>query len=171
MSRSFSRNRVIVVLILFTVAAVATACGGGGSGVSYEGVPLVISPSSTTYHSGQTIAISMAANKLFTKYLRLNILQCSDPGGTSANLPTSVNECDGNTIQGPTILVAKDGSFSINNYEIFELPSAQLGEKNTPVKCDKTNECVLYIGENQEDFRQPKIFSPPFTVSPSGSSS
>ena len=74
------------------------------------------------------------------------------------DLPTNVSGCDGNTIQGGTILVQTDGSFSFRGYQIYALPNAsQLGEPsdNKP-QCDATHSCVLYIGQNQENSRPPR---------------
>jgi hypothetical protein len=118
------------------------------------------------FHDGQTIRVSMGANKIFTPHLRLNILQCADPGGKRSNLPKKFFDCDGNTIQGDSIIVQPNGSFSESNYVVYRLPNLELGESKTgqPV-CDVTHQCVLYVGENQNDFTQPKVFSEPFTVS------
>ncbi len=134
-------------------------------------VPLTITPvhgsANGTYRSGELIDIRVGPNKFFTKYLKVNILECSDPGGTVAHLPKSIANCDGNTIQGGTILINQNGSFSQADYPVFSLPNAVLGEQsNDQPICNLTHACVLYIGENQEDFTQPKVFSAPFTVKP-----
>jgi hypothetical protein len=102
----------------------------------------------------------------------VNILECADPGGSLANLPKSDSTCDGNTIQGNTMLVAANGSASDSNYTIYLLPSAALGEQsnNQPV-CNQTNPCVLYVGQNQNDFTAPKVFSTPFTIAPASGGS
>ena len=124
--------------------------------------------SGSGYRSGEAVDVSVGANSLFKPNLRVNILECADPGGTTANLPTSVEDCDGNTIQGDTVLVQPDGSIDEKQYTIYSVPNQILGEEPDwlPV-CDSSHECVLYVGENQEDFTQPKLFSAPFTVSPS----
>ena len=60
-----------------------------------------------------------------------------------------------------------DGSFSERGYTVYLLPNAtQLGETpdSRPI-CNRRSVCVLYIGQNQEKFTAPKLFSPPFTVS------
>jgi hypothetical protein len=118
------------------------------------------------YHDLETIKISVGSNHYFKKYLHINILECADPGGKKRNLPTSVATCDGNTIQGNTVLIASNGSFSEQSYEVFTLPNlSELGEGPTvqPV-CNAKKACVLYIGENQVDFNWPKEFSRPFYV-------
>jgi hypothetical protein len=66
--------------------------------------------------------------------------------------------------------VNKNGSFSEHGYELYALPNKpQLGElsDNQPV-CNQTKSCVLYIGENQENFNSAKMFSPPFLIQSSG---
>jgi hypothetical protein len=85
-------------------------------------------------------------------------------------LPTSVLKCDGNTVQGNSVLVQRNGSFSERGYQVFALPNAsQLGENpDTRPICNSTHACVLYIGQNQEKFTAPKMWSRPFTVSKSG---
>jgi hypothetical protein len=100
----------------------------------------------------------------------VNIVECAAPSGV---LPTLPNECDGNTIQGPTILPNADGSINLQTqgyglYQVFALPdSISLGESpSSAVKCGDTaaTECVLYIGENQGDFTAPHVFSQPFFI-------
>jgi hypothetical protein len=121
-----------------------------------------------SFYDGETIHVSMGANRIFTPHLRLNILQCADPGGKRSNLPKKFFNCDENTIQGDSIIVQPNGSFSETNYIIYRLPSLELGEGKTgqPI-CDVTHQCVLYVGENQNDFTQPKVFSEPFVVASS----
>jgi hypothetical protein len=125
-----------------------------------------LSMSSGPYHSGELINLSVGPNRFFTPYSHVNVLECADPKGATRNLPTSVFSCDGNTIQGNTILVKKNGSFSERGYQLYALPNlSQLGETSDdrPV-CNQKAMCVLYIGQNQESFRAPKIFSHPFTI-------
>ena len=122
------------------------------------------------YHSEQLINLSVGPNHFFKPYSRINIIECADPGGQAKNLPISVNGCDGNTIQGVTVLVQPDGSWYEHGYQLYELPNApQLGENadSQPV-CNQKKSCVLYIGQNQEKFTAPKIFSAPFVILKSG---
>ena len=58
------------------------------------------------YQNGQTVSVSVGPNSLFVPQLGVVILECADPGGTVANLPTASIDCDGNTIQGDTVLGA-----------------------------------------------------------------
>jgi len=128
-------------------------------------VTITPSPSDGTYRDGETVTVAVGANGLFPGYSKVNILECADPGGATANLPTSFSDCDGDTIQGGTIITAADGSFSEPDYQIYSLPNRALGEQpNRLPLCNVTNPCVLYVGEDQNNFSQPKMFSAPFTV-------
>ena len=142
----------------------------GSAGTAGAIAPPALKITAGPYHDGQQINLSVGPNKYFTPYSRINILECADPGGTAKNLPTSVDSCDGNTIQGVSILVASDGSFFEHGYQLYALPnSSQLGESSdTLPRCSATKACVLYIGQNQEKFTAPKMFSPAFRISKSG---
>jgi hypothetical protein len=145
----------------------------GGAALCVSAVPAAAATPKLTmtkgpYHDLETISLSVGPNHLFKRYAHINILECADPGGKKQNLPKSVATCDGNTIQGNTVLIKADGSFSEHAYELFTLPnSSELGETagDQPV-CSRSKDCVLYIGQNQIDFTSPKIFSPPFKILP-----
>jgi hypothetical protein len=160
-----------------TAGVVCMAVGGFATlvwtaGVAAAATPVVtITPSAAkgAFGSGQTVTVSVGANSLFAPGTRMSIIECSDPGGTASNLPTSITSCDEDTIQGDTVLVQPGGSLSEHGYTLYALPNAALGEKADwqPV-CNTTHECVLYVGEDQNDFSRPKIFSPPFAFTSSG---
>ena len=162
---------VAVVALLAVVGMLLAACGGGSpGGTTPSGVSLTITPSpSSGYTNGEKISISVAANHYFAPFSSIKVIQCADPGGKPSGLPKSVLTCDGNTVQANTISPARDGSFTEHNYVVYKLPDANFGEvpSGMPV-CNATHPCVLYVGENQEDFTKPKIFSAPFTVSSKG---
>ena len=151
-----------------TFLAAVTVLGAAGAAGATSPPTVTITPG--PYHNGQNINLSVGPNKFFKPYSRVNVIECGDPGGKSSKLPTNVSACDGNTIQGNTILVKADGSFTERGYTMYLLPNAsQLGETSDsrPI-CNRRNVCVLYIGQNQEQFSAPKMFSPPFTISRSG---
>jgi hypothetical protein len=155
-------------VLLVALGTVVSACGGGASdGTTPPGVSLTITPPpSGGYVDGQKISVSVSANHYFAPYSSIKIIQCADPGGGSSGLPTSVRTCDGNTVQANTISPGRDGSFTEHGYIIYRLPDPNFGEVSSGIPvCNATHPCVLYIGENQEDFTKPKIFSSPFTVS------
>jgi len=61
----------------------------------------------------------------------VNVVECAAPNGVPPTLPL---DCDGNTIQGPTILPNADGSINFQTqkyglYTLYALPdSISLGE-------------------------------------------
>jgi hypothetical protein len=159
-----STCEVCLAAATFGLPLVALLSGYAPAGASTP--TLTVSPS-TNLHDGESVSVSLGPNSVFTPSSRVNILECADPGGSVANLPKSDSTCDGNTIQGNTVLVAANGSASDQDYTVYLLPSPDLGEQsnNQPV-CNQTNPCVLYVGQNQNDFTAPKVFSTPFTIAP-----
>jgi hypothetical protein len=154
---------VIVIVLVVTL----TSGGNASPTVGAGGRPIVVmtpSPGSS-YHDSQQIQLSVGPNKYFVPYTRIVVLECADPGGQTSNLPRSDIGCDGNTVQGFSILVNKDGSFSTDHYQLFSLPNTVLGEPadNRPV-CNQSQTCVLYVGQDQTNFTAPKVFSAPFTI-------
>jgi hypothetical protein len=164
MNRSLSRiSAQVAVSAAVLVGLTAMLPGEAGAAA-----PPVLHISKGPYHSGQLINVSVGPNGFYKPYSRINILECADPGGKRRNLPISVATCDGNTIQGNSINIAKDGSWSETGYQLFALPDVKsLGElaSGQPV-CNQRHACVLYIGENQENFTWPKQFSTPFSIKP-----
>ena len=153
----------LIAFVVPSVTAVATVRDAGAS----TPPTLNVSPPGS-YHDGQTISVGVGPNSYFTPHGRIVIIECADPGGLPSNLPRDATTCDGNTVQGSTILVGADGSFSQSAYTIYLLPSPTLGEQpNYKPICDQTNYCVLYVGQNQNDFTAPKVFSAPFLIAPS----
>ena len=158
-------SRVALSLVTVALVVALTGCSSGGGYTPQAPLTITGGP----YQPGQHIDVSVGPNGYFKPYAGIKILECADPGGTVQNLPKNVSACDGNTIQPGSIIINQDGSFSFQGYPVFQLPNAtQLGEPddNRPI-CNASNECVFYIGQNQEKFTAPKIFSPPFTVSKS----
>ena len=154
-------------LVGSAVAGIVIAMGGGAGAASAPAPAVNITPG--PYHNDQFINVSVGPNRYFKPYSAINIIECADPGGKTKNLPINVTSCDGNTIQGNTILVQPNGSFSEHKYQLFALPNAsELGEtQGTLPVCNQKKFCVLYIGQNQENFTAPKIFSTPFRISKS----
>jgi len=172
-------RRVAVTLAAVSAAgafSLATLTSPAGATTPSQGAsgPYAVAVSPFTagdaYSSGQAINVVVPANSLFVSTSNVNILECAAPNGV---LPTLPNECDGNTIQGPTILPNSDGSINLQTqgyglYQVFALPdSLSLGESpSSAVKCGDTaaTECVLYIGEDQGNFTAPHVFSQPFFI-------
>ena len=174
----FIRNAGRRLAVVAASAVVASTVAGlsfgtasfavtNGSQVPDSAVPIGTS-STGAFASGQTIEVSVPANSVLVPGTKVNILECADPDGTVANLPTSPSACDGNTIQGDTVYVNTNGSVFESSYHVYALPdTTSLGEPSggLPV-CDLSDECVLYVGENQNDFTQPHVFSQAFYVAP-----
>ena len=80
-------------------------------------------------------------------------------------VPTNPGQCDGNTIQGSTVIVGSDGSVDYMSYTMYSLPNSDLGDRPaSQPACDLSDECVLYIGEDHNDFTQPHFWSQGFYV-------
>jgi len=132
------------------------------------------------FSSGQDVTVTVPANTSnggdgpLASDTNFTIYECSDPGGTAANLPTSVGACDSNTALGTSSTTGDDGSVDYNNYEIYSLPNTipashgGLGETpgHTPV-CNTANPCVLAVITDPNSFTDPTgiAFSAPFSVS------
>lgn len=164
----FAPSRRAVGILGVLVVPVLTLGAGHGLAAAASGV--TVTPGGP-FTDGETVTVTVGPNGVFTPNARVNVLECADPGGTAANLPTDDSTCDGNTIQGATVLVHSDGSVSAPNYTLYQLPSAALGEQpNFQPVCNQSSPCVLYVGQDQNNFTQPKMFSAPFTVGPAAAS-
>jgi hypothetical protein len=150
------------VVALSSVAADASA---GTVVITPNGAGAAAGP----FTDGEPVTVAVGPNSTFRPGSRVNIIECADPGGSAANLPRDNQPCDGLTIQGDTVLAGRDGSLSDRSYTIYRLPSPSLGEQlNAVPVCDQTHACVLYVGQDQDTFSAPKLFSAPFTVVGSG---
>jgi hypothetical protein len=157
-------SRITPIVLAAGLLVTIAGCSSGGDSGYTPPTPLTITAG--PYHAGQRINLSVGPNKYFTPYSGIKILECADPGGTAKHLPTNVSACDGNTIQPGSVIINQDGSFSFRGYPVYQLPNgSQLDEpSDSRPLCNATHQCVLYIGQNQEKFTAPKLFSPPFTV-------
>jgi hypothetical protein len=146
---------------LATVVVIGVFAGAGP--VSAQATPTVTLTPSSGFHDQQVIEVSVGPNTLFPPNQSVKILEC-------AMGATSDAQCDGNTQNVDTVVSGANGGFDYKSYAIFALPSKTLGEPadNKPV-CDATHECQLYVGLNQTDFTQPKLFSAPFVIAGSTS--
>jgi Bacterial Ig-like domain (group 1) len=155
---------VVAVGLFVTAGAAEPTSGSVVPGVLEPQVPFT---AGTPFSSGQVIDMSIPANSAFAapnNNSGIIIVECSAPNGVVPTLPSS---CDGNT-QATLVGVNTDGSFTYNSYQVYSLPNSfSLGESaSSPVDCGNTaaTECVLYIGNNQNDFTQPHVWSQPFFV-------
>jgi hypothetical protein len=154
--------------VALTTTAGATA-PTNGSVIPGSAVAVGRVTKGTPFSSGQGINVVIPANTVLQPNQNVNILECGAPGGVP---PTDPSGCDALTIQGPTLTVNSDGSVALQAetgtlYTVYALPDAySLGESSGPATCDATHPCVLYVGQNQNDFTQPHFWSQPFYVTP-----
>jgi hypothetical protein len=142
------------------LVAGADSCSAG----SQSCATIAPSPGTGSTYADQTgVQIVVPANTDFTPGQTIDIVECADPGGTAANLPTDDTSCDGLTVNGDTVYVRGDGDFTESSYTLYSLPSSVLkeGPSYTPV-CNATNACVLFIGQDYTNFSLPHVFSQPF---------
>jgi hypothetical protein len=158
----------------FSIAVLGAPAGATtpteGSSVPNSAVPGGTFVAGGPFSSGQLINIVVPTNSVFTATAstNLNIEECAAPNGVIPTLPSA---CDGNTIQGPSLKVNSDGSINFQTethslYTVYALPdSLNLGE-TSGVPCGDTaaTECILYIGQNQNDFTAPHVWSQPFFI-------
>jgi len=181
--RSPLRTVRMLGLAVLAGGLLAAACSNHAGASTLVSGPVTLtakSPAnaSTPWGSGQVIDITVAPNSTlslsnlehqggFTGEPAMKAVECDDPGGTTANLPVVPTfHCDGSTILSTTYINA-DGSFRLDNYPVYALPdSVTLGEASDgkPACGTQSNQCVLYIGPDQEDFSKPHLFSAPFLV-------
>ncbi|MGP8060627.1 MAG: beta strand repeat-containing protein, partial [Acidimicrobiales bacterium] len=149
---------------------ITTSGPADGSVISGAAATVGTVTSGAPFSSGQNINVVIPANTDLPHNANVNIVECSAPNGV---VPTSPSACDGETIQGASIHPNTDGSVNLQSethslYTLFALPDfATLGETSGPA-CSLTTECILYIGDNQNDFTQPHYWSAPFYINPNG---
>jgi hypothetical protein len=151
--------------------------------------PVTLVPAEATapvdpFSSGEAIDIEVAANSTMNRSslaaagfpsgaVPIKVLECADPGGLAANLPTKPTECEPGTIASIAGAGA-DGSMQFvgsNAYMILALPDPYLGSSNG-TECDNgANACVLGIFADQNDFTKPHLFSASFQVAAASPSS
>ena len=162
---------LLAAVLTVVVAGIASASAPTeGQSVPDSAVPVGTFAANTPFQSGQGINVVLPANSLFSPNTNLAVEECAAPNGVIPTLPAA---CDGTTINGPTLKPNADGSVNFQAevgslYTVYALPdSISLGESPTgsPV-CGNTaaTECILYIGDNQNDFTKPHLWSQPFFI-------
>jgi hypothetical protein len=139
----------------------------------------------TPYSSGQTITVTAAANSTLdnANLVATNtpgqsagnangnyyIEECTDPGGTIANIASSASGCEAAT-DDVTVSKTEDGSFTDTGYIVYDLPDpGTLGSATMVGTCGQApNYCVLGIfaanPQSGSGYSFPHIFSAPFQV-------
>jgi hypothetical protein len=158
-------------LLMAAAVTLGLGAGAGATGPSSGStVPNAIQTvgsvaANSPFDSGQIVNVDIPANSAFAQNAGVNLVECAAPNGV---VPTLTTACDGLTLQNGA-LVAADGSFTFNGYTVYALPdSTSLGEGTSGPVCGDTlaTECILYIGENQNDFTAPHLWSAPFFIQP-----
>ena len=160
--------------LLFVTALVACVGGLAGAAAPTEGsiVPDAAVPLGSVtpgpFSSGQGIDVVVPANSLFSPTANILIVECSAPLGIPPTLPSA---CNGDTINGNSIEPNADGSLDYQaetglTYQVFATPDSAIGDQSSSPACGETaaTECILYIGNNQNDFTQPHVWSQPFFI-------
>jgi hypothetical protein len=112
-----------------------------------------------------TVEVKVPANSILNNGQSVNIYECSDPDGQTDDLPTDGSSCDGLTSITGNLNEGSGGTVDKRNYEIYALPSSVLHEPSNSVPvCNATSACVLYVGENLNDFTAPYVWSTAFYV-------
>ena len=108
---------------------------------------------------GQTITVSGTGFPTRSQApTGLTILECSDPGGTAAGLPTDATGCEGTTAKAG---VFTDASGNFTNTFTVSL----LNPSNSSIQCDPNNFCVLWVGvDYNTSFTSNSAFSLAFEV-------
>ena len=173
----FSWIQAAGVALLLVAASFALLPGHASAAAPRIGVLLspgdgtgAIVPADGTITDQTTVEVQVPDNTTLSGSAAVKILECSDADGMTDDLPKSAVGCDGLTINtGATINEDGNGGVDAFNYVIYALPSAALHENSnaTPV-CDAYSACVLYIGENQNDFSTAYVWSTPFCVAAVG---
>jgi hypothetical protein len=129
-----------------------------------QGESVALSPAGP-YNNGQEITVTGSGFSSGIPLTGLQIIECSDPGGTAANLPTDpLSGCDGTTINGNQVTPDASGNFS-TTYGILALSQAG----GSTINCDTTDFCVLWVGidYNTQFLTGPHAFSMAFEVTTS----
>ena len=150
-------------------ATTPTTCNNSGDECLNAAQPTTTEPPGP-FDSGQNVMFVIPANNAFAgSSAGIQIVECMAPNGV---VPTDPTTCDGDTVNGSTILPNADGSFTYpphnKHYTVYALPdSIKLGESGG-INCGNTSatECIFYIGDNYQDFTAPHLWSQPFLVNP-----
>ena len=115
-------------------------------------------------NNGQTVIVTGSGFPARSTGLTLEILECADPAGSHASLPSDPSSCDGTTASPLPIYTDAAGNFTVQ-YTIEALSTSGGGASN--IDCNMASFCVLWVGVNYlYAFGQPGqfAFSAPFEV-------
>ncbi|HUA94275.1 MAG TPA: hypothetical protein VMB82_01970, partial [Acidimicrobiales bacterium] len=113
---------------------------GGSAFAAGPAVTLSPTPPAAGYSSGETITVSGTGFPSSTSDPSgLSIIECSDPNGSTAALPTDDSTCDGSTVNPLPITQNTSGSFT-TTYQVTSLSTSG----GSVINCGTTaaTECV-----------------------------
>ena len=135
----------------------------------------------TPYSSGQLVNVNVAANSVINTTNLTSagapttglfyVEECTDPGGTTTNLPTTASGCEAATLA--TVPKTANGAFNLtgaSGFTMYDLPDpGTLGSATMTGTCDiAPNQCVLGIFAASPQagggFGFPHLFSAPFQM-------
>ena len=148
-------RRIAIAVPTLGITALALTCGPAAA------APQVTLPISNP-HNNQSVTVSGSGFPAHSKDpTGVQILECSDPGGSVANLPTTASSCDGATVDPLPVYTDASGSFSAK-YTFNSLNNAH-GASN--IKCDAQHFCVLWVGvDYNQQFLGTHAFSAAFKI-------
>ena len=160
----------VTALVAIPLAATVTMPGQAGATTSPQIAQFWVHGSQVStspvpdFAPQQSVEIKVPANSVLQPGFRANILMCGDPGAQASNLPISDIDCDGITINvGRTLDIVAGGTVDKAGYVIYQLPTRIEPTDSVPV-CNASHACVLYVGQDQNDFSRPHVWSTPFYV-------
>ena len=102
---------------------------------------------------GGSVEVIVPKNSVLQAGFRADILMCSDPGAEPSHLPANDSTCDGLTINtGRTLDIGTKGTVDKKGYVIYKLPLKKIEPSDSIPKCNGNNACVLYVGQDQNNF-------------------
>ncbi len=116
------------------------------------------------FGDGQSIAISGSGFPTHGQDpTGLQVIECSDPHGSPANLPTDPSGgCEGITVNPSQINTDASGRFHAS----YVIAALSTSAGTSSIDCDATNQCVLWVGVdyNNAFLSGPHAFTAPFTI-------
>ncbi len=140
------------------VALAAFVVPFGGAAFAAPALSMTAGP----YTSGQTVTVSGTGFPTRSADPSgLSIIECTDTGGLSGNLPTDDSFCDASTANPLPVLTNSSGAFT-TTYTLESLSTTG----GSSIDCDQTDDCVLWAGVDYvNNFNSNDAFSVPFTIS------
>jgi hypothetical protein len=163
----------LATLVGFTAGAAAAGTLTSADGYTSLTTAPGVTPNSP-YSSGQHVTVTVGVNPTMNNAalvtagfpsgaVTMKFLECADPGGTAANLPTKPSECEPGTIH--SIAGAHSDGSMTTSFQVLFLPDPNLGVSNGTDCGLAPHQCVVGIFSNQNDFSKPHLFSAPFVTS------